>query len=168
MSIFDHLNQAQKEAVLHKEGPLLVIAGAGAGKTRTIAYRIINLVQNGTRPENILAITFTNKAAKEMRERIESLVREQGLQGLPFISTFHSLGVYLLRNHAGVLGLSRYFSIYDRDESISKIKQAMRSLNVDEKRYEPKKILGAISKHKGNGMSLKNFHGAQSTIFTQK
>ena len=109
------LNKSQKEAVFHKEGPLLIIAGAGAGKTKTIAHRVFNLIKEGVEPKNILAITFTNKAAKEMRERIISLIEKESphlLQdNLPFVSTFHSLGVHIIKENAKTIGITRYFSI---------------------------------------------------------
>jgi len=165
MNHLDTLNPFQREAATHKTGPLLIIAGAGAGKTKTITHRILHLIENGVGPERILAITFTNKAAKEMRDRVTNLLGRPessgnpytGSRGVPFMSTFHSLGVYILRAHGEVLGLSRYFSIYDKDEQLSKVKQALRSLGMDEKVHEPRKILHLISKLKGDGRSLADF-----------
>ncbi|OJI08633.1 MAG: ATP-dependent DNA helicase PcrA [Candidatus Vogelbacteria bacterium CG10_big_fil_rev_8_21_14_0_10_49_38] len=163
MNYLDQLNQPQREAVLHREGPLLVIAGAGAGKTRTIAYRILHLIKTGVPPEAILAITFTNKAAREMRDRVDNLLREDQtlaldqLTGRPLLTTFHAFGVYVLRAQSDRLGLSRHFSIYDRDDSISKIKEILRELSLDPKRFEPKKILGAISRQKGDNVSLADY-----------
>ena len=117
----DHLkdlNPKQKEAALHKEGPLLIVAGAGAGKTKTITHRILNLIQEGVSPDNILAVTFTNKAAKEMRDRIVKSIADitKGQDSTPFISTFHSLGVYIIKENARALGLNKYFSILDEGE----------------------------------------------------
>lgn len=159
MSPTNNLNPAQAEAAAHQNGPLLIIAGAGAGKTKTITHRILNLIQSGVAPENILAITFTNKAAKEMGDRVTNLLSENGLtgQGKPFMSTFHSLGVHILRHHGTALGLSKFFVILDRDESLAKVKQAMRLVQVDEKRFEPRKMLSAISKHKGDGRNAKSY-----------
>ena len=118
------LNNKQKEAALHKEGPLLIVAGAGAGKTKTITHRIVNLIKNGVSPEKILAVTFTNKAAKEMRERIISEIKKNAKEqdGVPFVSTFHSLGVYIIKENARLLGLTRYFTILDEGDSTTIIK----------------------------------------------
>ncbi|HEV7423645.1 MAG TPA: UvrD-helicase domain-containing protein, partial [Candidatus Paceibacterota bacterium] len=93
------LNKEQREAAMHTHGPLLIIAGAGAGKTKTITHRIVNLIKNGVAPEKILAVTFTNKAAKEMRERIITEIKKnaQGQEKIPFVSTFHSLGVFIIK-----------------------------------------------------------------------
>lgn len=165
MSHLDSLNPFQREAAVHKDGPLLIIAGAGAGKTKTITHRILHLIEQGVAPGRILAITFTNKAAKEMRDRVTKLLGRpestgnpyQNQRGVPFMSTFHSLGVYVLRQHGAALGLSRYFSIYDKDEQLAKIKAALRSLSMDEKVHEPKKVAAIISKMKGNGKTLSLF-----------
>lgn len=147
------LNPEQKRAVLVEKGPLLIIAGAGAGKTRTIVERISHLIQSGVAPESILAITFTNKAAREMRERVEERVKTESR---PFIRTFHSLGVEILREQAPKIGLTKYFNIFDRDDSRRAVKEALVSLNLDPKIYEPGAILGIISKNKGMGRSFKD------------
>lgn len=162
-----NLNPAQQEAVLHTEGPLLVVAGAGAGKTRVITYRIKHLINKGVKPEQILAITFTNKAAHEMRERVEKLLLAKH-QTAPFISTFHTLGANICRAHARSLNRDRYFSILDRDDSISLIKQAMRELAIDEKRFEPRKILAAIARAKGDGLTLGEYQDAAEKEFYPK
>ncbi|MEI8270325.1 MAG: UvrD-helicase domain-containing protein, partial [bacterium] len=109
----DHLtglNNAQIEAALHRDGPILIVAGAGAGKTKTITHRIVNLIKEGIAPEKILAVTFTNKAAKEMRERVVAEIEKnaKGQNSLPFVSTFHSLGVYIIKENARILGLTKY------------------------------------------------------------
>ncbi|MCA9355902.1 UvrD-helicase domain-containing protein [Candidatus Nomurabacteria bacterium] len=156
MEILDGLNDAQKEAVLHTEGPLLIIAGAGAGKTKTLTHRIANLVQNGVPAHNILAITFTNKAAKEMKERVEYLMRGRAMS-MPLVCTFHSLGVRLLREYGSNIGLSRSFSICDENESLSYIKEAMKTLSLDVKKYEPRKIKSVISKEKGKSKNQKEY-----------
>ncbi|MCX6719073.1 MAG: UvrD-helicase domain-containing protein, partial [Candidatus Taylorbacteria bacterium] len=113
------LNPEQQRAVETTEGPVLIIAGAGAGKTRVITHRILNLIKKGVAPHNILAITFTNKSAKEMKERVEHLMSEDKEINLPissrerpFISTFHALGVHIIRENATLLGLTRHFTIY--------------------------------------------------------
>ena len=117
MEILNGLNSQQKKAVEHKDGPLLIIAGAGAGKTKTLTHRILNLIINGVDPENILAITFTNKAAKEMKERVAHLIQNSKQLNLPindtrppFVSTFHSLGVFILKNEHHLLGIKKHFS----------------------------------------------------------
>jgi DNA helicase-2/ATP-dependent DNA helicase PcrA len=143
------LNDAQKEAVLHTEGPLLVLAGAGAGKTRVITHRILQIVKNGTDPQNILAITFTNKAAAEMRERVHKLLGE-GVY--PFVSTFHSLGLLIIKENFKLLGLKRKPSIYDRNDSMRVVKDALKSLSADNE-IEPRAALGTISKQKGDGVT---------------
>jgi DNA helicase-2/ATP-dependent DNA helicase PcrA len=174
VSYLDELNLAQKEAVLYKDGPLLVVAGAGAGKTRVITYRIKRLIEagaspagGGVKPEEILAITFTNKAAKEMKERVEKLL-DPNIRTKPFVSTFHSLGALICRAHARALGRDRYFSILDRDESITLIKQAERELSIDEKRFEPRKVLGTISRAKGDGFSLAEYREETGKEFYPK
>ncbi len=140
---------------MHKDGPLLILAGAGAGKTRTISYRILHLIKNGVAPENILAVTFTNKAANEMKERVSKLLKKDFISNIsfeeePFIKTFHSLGVYILRENFKELNISKYFSILDKNDSQKIIKEIIISLDLDPKQIEPKKILGVISKQKGN------------------
>lgn len=161
MNYLDQLNPPQREAVEHLEGPLLVIAGAGAGKTRTIAYRILHLIESRINPDSILAITFTNKAAREMRERVQKLL-DGSKKGAPMLTTFHSFGVYILRHNGARLGLSAHFSIFDRDESLAKIKEAMRAIGIDEKRFEPRKVLNAISRQKGDNISAQEFSSSQS------
>src|SRR3989344_2487053 len=130
MDHLSELNEAQRKAVLHKKGPLLIIAGAGAGKTRVITHRIAEIVRSGVAPEQILAVTFTNKAAREMRERAAHTLQTDRLfnlpcamRGRPFVSTFHALGVHIIRSHAKLLGLPRHFKIYDRSDSIRAIKE---------------------------------------------
>ncbi len=107
MKHLEGLNEAQKRAVIHNRGPLLILAGAGAGKTKTLTHRILNLVKEGILPQNILAITFTNKAAKEMKDRLGLLLAED--LGRPFVSTFHSLGVKILRDNSHLLGILKQF-----------------------------------------------------------
>ncbi len=160
MEYLNDLNAKQKEAALTIEGPVLIVAGAGAGKTKTIISRIAHLIKNGVAPENILAVTFTNKAAKEMTDRLEKAISgaDRGEKGkLPFASTFHSLGVHILRSHAQLVGLNRFFTILDRDESIALIKTAMDQAGVDKKQYEAKKILGTISREKGKGVRVAEY-----------
>lgn len=157
MNHLDQLNNSQKEAVQQKNGPILILAGAGAGKTRTITHRILNLINEGVSPSSILAVTFTNKAAKEMRERIEGMMREDkkinfpiSIDNKPFISTFHSLGVYILKENSQKLGIPRYFNIFDRNDSKRAVKEAIIKANLDPKQFEPGKILSVISRQKGD------------------
>ena len=147
------LNQAQKEAVLHTKGPLLVLAGAGAGKTRVITHRILEIVRQGVAPEQILAITFTNKAAGEMRERVVRLLPPG--ETLPFVSTFHSLGLTIIKENARALGFKRTPAIYDRSDSLRTIKEALKAMGTEE--LEPRAVLGVISRHKGAAVSLEEF-----------
>jgi len=165
MSHLEGLNEKQKEAVLQKDGPILIIAGAGAGKTKTLAHRILHLIKEGVNPENILAITFTNKAAKEMRERVDKIIYEDKNLNLPmrmlskpFVSTFHSLGVHILKENSKLLGLTRNFSIMDRADSSKLIKDCLKRLDIDPKQFEPSKILNIISREKGDLVSAENYH----------
>jgi DNA helicase-2/ATP-dependent DNA helicase PcrA len=160
----ENLNERQREAVLTTEGPLLILAGAGAGKTKTIAERIRHLVRNGTNPSSILAITFTNKAAREMRERVEHMLSEDrvlnkpvSMLERPFVSTFHSLGVHILKEQSTKLGLRRHFTIFDRDDSKKAIKESLERAGLDPKTHEPNKILSIISKEKGRGAKAEDY-----------
>ncbi|MBY0376772.1 UvrD-helicase domain-containing protein [Patescibacteria group bacterium] len=159
MSHLEELNPKQKEAASHVNGPLLIVAGAGAGKTKTITHRIVNLIKEGVAPENILAVTFTNKAAKEMRERVinEMEKNTKGQNTVPFVSTFHSLGVYIIKENARLLGLTRYFTILDESDSISIIKDLIKEIGLDPKQYEPRKIKGIISREKGKFTHLSDY-----------
>lgn len=163
LTYLDSLNSAQKKAVLKTEGPLLIIAGAGAGKTKTVTERILHLVLNGVAPENILAITFTNKAAKEMRERVSHALHKHPQGGTvfsgrtPFVSTFHSFGVFMLKKFGHKLGLPKHITILDRDDSKKMVKDILVQLGHDPKKVEPSKMLNIISKQKGNNVSLQTF-----------
>ena len=150
------LNDAQKEAVLYTKGPLLVLAGAGAGKTRVITHRILQLVKEGAAPEEILAITFTNKAAGEMRTRVLDLLAKNNDRGTPFVSTFHSLGLSIIKENFRALGLKRRPSIYDRADSMRLIKDALKQLGA-EGEIEPRAALGTISRHKGEGVTAGDY-----------
>ncbi len=168
------LNEQQKEAVLQKNGPVLIIAGAGAGKTKTIAHRILHLIKNGVHPENILAITFTNKAAKEMRERVEKIIASDKKLNIPltynhkpFISTFHSLGVHIIKENSKIIGLTKNFSIMDRSDSSKLVKECLKSLDIDPKQFEPSKILNIISREKGNLISAQEYSvGSEKNGYT--
>ena len=160
----ENLNPEQKKAVTSIEGPLLILAGAGAGKTKTITERIGHLVHTGIAPSSILAITFTNKAAKEMRERIEQKFRDDkalnrpvSMFERPFISTFHSLGVHILREQSREVGIKKYFVIFDRDDSKKAIKEALLTLGLDPKTHDPARLIGIISKEKGQGNNARDY-----------
>jgi len=162
MSKSGELNPAQEKAANHKEGQLLIVAGAGAGKTKTISHRILNLIKSGVSPENILAITFTNKAAREMGERIRSLLSdERGLldkeSERPFVSTFHALGIRILRENAQKIGLTRHFSIFDQNDSLSAVKEALREANLDPKQFDPGRIRNVISRYKGDLVTAEEY-----------
>lgn len=157
------LTPAQREAVLHMDGPLLILAGAGSGKTRVITRRVVHLLQQGIRPSNILAITFTNKAAGEMRNRVEAMV-----PGSPvWISTFHSLGARLLRLYHDRLGLDRNFTIFDQTDRARMVKLAMEDAGLDESRYKPDSLSGAISKAKNQLLSPERYANQARDFFTQ-
>ena len=142
------LNERQKEAVLHTEGPLLILAGAGSGKTRVLTHRIAHLVENkGVKPWSILAITFTNKAAKEMKERIGNLVAEDAVNEM-WVSTFHSMCVRILRRYGERLGYSRFFTIYDTSDQKTLIKDTLKALDISEKNFPVGTVMGAISSKK--------------------
>ena len=146
MNYLDGLNDKQREAVMHVDGPCLVIAGAGSGKTKVLTTRIANLIDQGIPSYNILAITFTNKAAKEMRERLEKIVPNNNA----FVGTFHSLGVRIIRENASVLGLDRTFSIVDSDDVLSIIKKILKDSGYDPKMNQPSYIRNKISSIKND------------------
>ena len=153
--MFNKLNDKQKEAVMHVDGPCLVLAGAGSGKTRVLTERIVNLINNGVSPYNILAITFTNKAAREMRERVYNSIEEEANK--IFIGTFHSLGLKIVRENASVIGYSNNVTILDRDDVNTLIKRFMKELNLDTDHYPVKSILNKISFAKNEGLSPEEF-----------
>ncbi|QDW74577.1 DNA helicase PcrA [Lachnospiraceae bacterium KGMB03038] len=156
MSIYDTLNDRQKEAVLHTEGPLLILAGAGSGKTRVLTHRIAYLIEEkGVNPWNILAITFTNKAAGEMRERVDRLVGF-GSESI-WVSTFHSMCVRILRRHIELLGYDTNFTIYDTDDQKTLMKDVCRLLNVDTKIFRERTLLSSISKAKNELITPEEF-----------
>ncbi len=159
MNYLDSLNDAQKEAVLATEGPISVLAGAGSGKTRVLATRIYHLIREGAPPETILAVTFTNKAAREMRERVRTMLGDDA--SVPFIATFHGLGREILERHGSVLGIPRYFSVYDRDDSERAVSVALKALDVSTKELSPRAVLGRISRAKNSGVRASEFYEKQ-------
>src|SRR6188472_1480583 len=147
MTFLDTLNPEQREAVLHTTGPLLILAGAGSGKTRVITSRVAHLVGDGhARPHEVLAVTFTNKAAEEMRTRVETLLGSD-VTGM-WVSTFHALCARLLRREAPAIGLSRDFVIYDSSDQLSVVKQALKQLQIDDSLVQPRAALSRISSAK--------------------
>ncbi|MDB5539470.1 MAG: UvrD, partial [Devosia sp.] len=146
------LNEEQREAVLTTEGPLLVLAGAGTGKTRVLTTRIAHILTSKLAwPSEILSVTFTNKAAREMKERIGKLVGE-GVEGMPWLGTFHSIGARLLRRHAALVGLKPDFTILDTDDQVRLIKQLLAAANIDEKRWPAKQFAGMMDNWKNRGL----------------
>ncbi|USN89151.1 MAG: UvrD-helicase domain-containing protein [Candidatus Nomurabacteria bacterium] len=166
----DGLNDPQKEAVLYTEGPLMILAGAGSGKTRVITHRIVHLIHQGVAPHNILAVTFTNKAAKEMRERVVALTQKYFpsdravIDSYPVVTTFHSLGVRLLREFHETMNLRRHFTIYDRSDSQKAIKQAIEQAGYNPKEFEPRKMLSIISRAKGDAKTVLEFKDAANSF----
>ena len=195
------LNKEQKEAATYTKGPLLVVAGAGAGKTKTITHRIVNLIKEGVEPSKILAVTFTNKAAKEMREKIMDAINKYNIKldyaldssfsgslsprargaltldpsvcesprkekssasSIPFVSTFHSLGVFIIKENARILGLTKYFTILDDGDTTSMIKDIMKELAIDPKQYDPRRIKNIISREKGNFVHIPEYEERES------
>lgn len=158
MNYLDGLNEAQKRAVTTLVGPVSVLAGAGSGKTRVLTTRIYHLVRTGIPAEEILAVTFTNKAAREMRERVRTMLGGAGATTMPFIATFHGLGRELLEKHGKAIGVPRFFSVYDRDDSEKAIAAALKALDVGTKELSPRAVLSRISRAKGEGMTAREFY----------
>lgn len=145
--LINGLNKEQQEAVKHTEGALLIMAGAGSGKTRVLTHRIAYLMrEKEVSPRNILAITFTNKAAREMRERVKKLVGPEGEN--MWVSTFHSMCVRILRRDIDRIGINRNFTILDSGDQLSVVKQVLKNLNIDPKKFDPRAMLGQISSAK--------------------
>ncbi len=155
MDTLSGLNTQQKEAVLTTEGPLLVIAGAGSGKTKVLVHRIAQLISQGVSPDEILAVTFTNKAAREMQERVSAFLEGQDGRALPtwkrpWIGTFHALGVQILRTDGEAIGIPHNFSILDEDDSVSIVKNIVKTMELDVKQFQPSRIRHIISKLKND------------------
>ena len=156
MSIYDTLNKEQKEGVLNTDGPLLILAGAGSGKTRCLTHRIAYMIDEmGVKPWNILAITFTNKAAGEMRERVDRLVGFGADQ--VWVSTFHSMCVRILRRHIDLLGFDTDFTIYDTDDQKTVIKGICKRLNIDTKMYKERALMSTISSLKDDLIGVREY-----------
>jgi DNA helicase-2/ATP-dependent DNA helicase PcrA len=161
--LLDDLTPAQQEAVTHFEGPLLILAGAGSGKTRVITRRVAWLLRQGVRPSNILAITFTNKAAGEMRQRVEALVPNSRV----WVSTFHSLGARLLRQYHDRVIIDRNFTIYDQADRTKVVKDALEAAGIDNVRFTPDRIAGAISKAKNQLLTPERYEQKAGDFFSQ-
>jgi len=167
MNILDSLNPAQQEAALQTEGPLLVFAGAGSGKTRVLTYRVAYLIrEKKVPPWNIMAVTFTNKAADEMKERVIGLLGKRGER--VWISTFHSAGVRILRQHIHLLGYRNHFAIYDQDDQQRLIKDIMKDLEVDPRVFHPNRIRAEINRAKNSGMSEDEYVAQPFDVFQKR
>ncbi|WP_393989361.1 ATP-dependent helicase [Xanthobacter sediminis] len=164
-SYLDGLNPEQRAAVETLEGPLLVLAGAGTGKTRVLTTRIAHILATGRAfPSQILAVTFTNKAAREMKERIASIVGDQ-VEGMPWLGTFHAIGVRLLRRHHELVGLKSGFTILDTDDQIRLLKQLLAAENIDEKRWPARLLAATIDGWKNRGLSPKDVPAGEGAVF---
>ena len=154
-NLLEQLNPEQRLAAEATEGPVLILAGAGTGKTRAITFRMANLIAKGTPAESILAVTFTNKAAEEMQNRVTDLLLRAGVPpARPWISTFHSLCARLLRREASHAGLAKDFAIYDDDDQLSAVKLVMTKLSIDDEELTPRNVLSRISYAKNHGLSV--------------
>lgn len=169
MDLLEGLNDKQKAAVKQTEGPVLILAGAGSGKTKTLTHRIAHLIQSGVSPFNILAVTFTNKAAKEMRERVAALLGQNAdnRSFMPYMGTFHSICVRILRQDGENIGIPRNFVIFDESDRQSAIKQASKQLYIDEKQFKPSSIAGMISSAK-NELITPEMYAGTATLPAQK
>ncbi len=161
----DTLNPAQREAVETLDGPLLVLAGAGTGKTRVLTTRLAHLLRTGrARPNEILCVTFTNKAAREMRERIGGLVGH-AVEGMPWLGTFHSVSAKILRRHAELVDLQSNFTILDTDDQVRLLKQLIRADNIDEKRWPPRMLAGMIDGWKNRGLTPDKVPAKEAEVY---
>ncbi|WP_262902490.1 ATP-dependent helicase [Lutimonas saemankumensis] len=156
-SYLEALNEAQKEAVIQREGPMIIIAGAGSGKTRVLTYRIAHLMRNGVDPFNILALTFTNKAAREMKSRIAGVVGPSEAKNL-WMGTFHSVFARILRSEAEKLGYPSNFTIYDTQDSVRLITSIIKELQLEKDKYKPKQVLGRISQFKNSLITVRAYY----------
>ena len=164
--LLNGMNPRQKEAVLHTDGPLLLMAGAGSGKTRVLTHRIAYLIEEKeVNPWNILAITFTNKAAKEMKERVNAILASGGED--VWVSTFHSMCVRILRRDVDFIGYNRNFTIIDSSEQLTLMKRILKELNIDPKKYDPRSILGTISQAKNSLQTPQDFAKMQGSYYEE-
>jgi DNA helicase-2/ATP-dependent DNA helicase PcrA len=170
-TLLDHLNPQQRKAAELTEGPVLILAGAGSGKTRVLTFRMAHIILNGlATPDELLAVTFTNKAAKEMDARVVKLLKELGVPvfSQPWISTFHSMCVRILRQNLVLLGYAPGFSIYDSDDQLKMIKEVLKKLNIDDKIYPAKSFAGKINQAKTLMLSPKDIEKRSDALFDDK
>ncbi len=167
-----HLNETQKKAVTHLKGPLLILAGAGAGKTRVIVHRIAEIIRSGVAPERILAVTFTNKAAKEMKERVSRIIdTDFSLSPYdrprhdPFIGTFHRLSLEIIKAFHGAVGLPARFTIYDRADSTRAMREAITAAGFDPKQLEPRRVISIMSRKKGEAIGQREFQAEHASSY---
>lgn len=171
MNILDSLNSKQKQAVETTEGPLLILAGPGSGKTRVLTHRLAYLINTGISPKNILAVTFTNKAADEMKGRVAKLLAaepnrtKQNRYGIPFIGTFHAFCLRILRKEINKLGYKRSFVIYDEADQLKLIKNIIKKLDINKEQFQPKKIIATISSLKSEVIDYKTYKDSAQEYF---
>ena len=166
-SYLDELNEPQREAVLQKEGPMIIIAGAGSGKTRVLTYRIAHLMKEGVDPFNILALTFTNKAAREMKNRIAGVVGPSEAKNL-WMGTFHSVFARILRSEGEKLGYPSNFTIYDTQDSVRLISSIIKEMQLEKDKYKPKQVLGRISQFKNSLITVRAYYQNPEIIEADK
>ncbi len=166
MNLTQQLNSVQQQAVSATDGPVMIVAGAGSGKTRVLTFRVAHLIENGIKPHQILALTFTNKAAKEMKHRIEQLVGEQAVN--VWAGTFHSIFARILRHECEAIGFQRNFTIYDSDDSLGLVKNIMSSLNISAQQFNPKGIQSRISGAKNHLVSPEHYDEIAKDPFEQR
>ncbi|MDQ7081534.1 MAG: UvrD-helicase domain-containing protein, partial [Paracoccaceae bacterium] len=164
----DALNPAQRAAVETLDGPVLMLAGAGTGKTRALTARLVHLLNTGrARPNEILAVTFTNKAAREMKTRVAEMLGET-VEGLPWMGTFHSLCVKILRRHAELAGLKSNFTILDTDDQIRLLKQLIQAAGIDDKRWPARMMAGIIDNWKNRALTPENVPAPDAALFNNR
>ncbi len=167
LNYLENLSESQREAVVHKKGPMIIIAGAGSGKTRVITYRIAHLMNQGIDAFNILALTFTNKAAREMKERIAGVVGNSEAKNL-WMGTFHSVFARILRSEADRLGFPSNFTIYDTQDSVRLLTSIIKEMQLDKERYKPKQVLNRISSFKNSLITVKAYYNNPDLMETDK
>lgn len=168
LQILETLNEDQREAVLFTEGPLLIVAGAGSGKTKTLSHRVAYLLATGIKPENILAITFTNKAAEEMRERIKKILGDNNFSHKLFIGTFHKLGLNILKDLLRIVRRNKNFVIFDEDDSLKLIKDYLRELNLPKEQFLPSIVRNEISRAKSELLDVITYEKNVENFFQEK
>lgn len=168
LKILEGLNEDQKEAVLFTEGPLLIVAGAGSGKTKTLTHRVAYLLATGIKPENILAITFTNKAAEEMRERIKKILGHNNFSQKLFIGTFHKLGLNILKDLLKIVQRNKNFVIFDEDDSLKLVKDCLTELNLPKDQFLPSIVRNEISRAKNELINVDDYEKNAENFFQEK